>query len=225
MQNKILGQSLLWIGFVSGALATVWQAPEKGVEFVKELSDLKNQSQRTQEENDKLNKLLFEIGDLSQIEIKQDGWHLVNWTWYGCSAIVGIVGIVFIRIGSAESSKKSEKTEAGLAEITTSLHQLVHKVGQLAKESNYLPPSKILSRIDEDLGDDFRIFADGRDSLAAEFGLAVFADVMSNFSSGERSVNRAWCAAADGYVDEAETCLQRAEKMLHRAYQDLSSAK
>ncbi|MEC9093727.1 MAG: hypothetical protein VX438_13525, partial [Planctomycetota bacterium] len=105
-----------------------------------------------------------------------------------------------------------------------SLERLVQEVGKLGREASVLPPSQIVAGIDSNLSDDLRIFADGRESLTAEFGLTVFADVMSSFASGERAVNRAWCAAADGYVNEAEACLQRGETMFQVAMEQFQAA-
>ena len=144
MNKKTIGIILLWMGFVSGALATVWNAPTKGVEFAR---SLRNSEQAVPVEED--------------VKRGPDGWHLINWTWYGFSLAVGITGIILIRISVGESAKKSDKTKASLAEIKASLNRLVVNVEQLAKESKELPPSKILSRIDGDLADDFIIFADG----------------------------------------------------------------
>ncbi|MEC9093884.1 MAG: hypothetical protein VX438_14340, partial [Planctomycetota bacterium] len=117
MNSKRIGQSLLWIGFVSGALATVWRAPEKGVRYVKEISDLNAKTERTDEEGQRLKSFAFEIKDLSGVQFTRDGWHLINWTWYSFSVLLGIAGIVLIQAGKAKATEKSEKTEASLAEI------------------------------------------------------------------------------------------------------------
>ena len=82
-----------------------------------------------------------------------------------------------------------------------------------------------MERIDNVLADDLRTFADGRDSMTTEYNLIVFADVMSSFAAGERAINRAWSAAADGYVDEATDCLQRGHAMLSAARIELKQAK
>ncbi len=57
-------------------------------------------------------------------------------------------------------------------------------------------------------------FADSRQALVKRFGLEVYADVMTEFASAERYVNRSWSAAADGYVDEVAASLARANKHL-----------
>ena len=48
---------------------------------------------------------------------------------------------------------------------------------------------------------------------------------MSPFAAGERAINRAWSAAADGYIDEATVCLQRGFEMLTTANAELQNAK
>lgn len=250
MNKKTVGILLLWTGFLSGALATIWQAPKQGVAFSKTLRspnsaipDIANeisfasvvgslarsnsmQSQAKSLKSPAAMKIVedFTPHDLSEITVGEDGWHLVNWVWYGLSAAVAVAGIVLIRQGNSAALQKSEKSQASLAEITACLNQLVLNVGQLAKDAKHLAPSKILHRIDDELSEDLMTFADGRESITTEYGLSVFADVMSNFASGERSINRAWCAAADSYVNEAETCLVRGEKMLRAAYEVLEKA-
>lgn len=208
MNMKSLGVLILWLGFLSGALATVWSAPAKGIEFSRTLME----------------KELVESNEKQDAKHLKDGWHLINWSWYGVSVAVAIGGIVMIRVGKSEAAQKSDKTEASLEEIKSSLRQIVVNVRQLEKDSKSLAPSQILSRIDDDLADDLMVFADGRESITAEYGLAVYADVMTHFAAGERSVNRAWCAAADGYVNEAETCLERASIMFTNADKDLQAA-
>ena len=54
--------------------------------------------------------------------------------------------------------------------------------------------------------------------------MKVYADVMTEFASAERLVNRTWSAAADGYVDEVATSLQLAGRHLARAKELLAVA-
>jgi hypothetical protein len=207
---KIMGQIMLWIGFLSGSLATVFHAPSDGVEYVTKLTPEAVEG--------------FDLPDLSAVEIPNEGWNLIPWTWYLASIGVCVAGIVFLRVGKASEGQKSEKTGANLAEIKTSLDRLIENTIHLSKETDQLAPSQIARKIDETLADDLRIFADGRDSITSEFGLNVFADVMTQFAAGERSINRAWSAAADGYVDESATCVDRAIEMFREAKVLLDSA-
>jgi hypothetical protein len=111
-----------------------------------------------------------------------------------------------------------------LADLSERLTRLIDNLEVLIKSVDELPPSQITARIDEQLADDFREFADGRNLITTEYGLNVFADVMTQFASGERSVNRAWSAAADGYVDESETCLKRGKDLLQESHRLLNQA-
>jgi hypothetical protein len=48
-----------------------------------------------------------------------------------------------------------------------------------------------------------------------------YAELMDRFAAGERQINRAWSAAADGYLDEATRCLSNVPAMLAEAEQKL----
>ena len=45
---------------------------------------------------------------------------------------------------------------------------------------------------------------------------------MSEFAAGERYMNRAWSASADGYVEEAASCIDQATSNLHAAQEALN---
>ncbi len=209
---KILGQVLLWAGFLVGSLATVYNADSKGVNHVKSLTEENAQAGR------------YELPDLSGVVVPEDGWHLIPWVWYIPAAAACVAGIVMIRLGSTTETQKSEKSEASLSEITARIGNVIENVSRLSKETDKLAPSKIAKRIDDDLAEDLSVFAEGRDSITSEYGLNVFADVMTQFAAGERAINRAWSASADGYVDEAATCLQRAEQLMRSAKDVLENA-
>ena len=210
---KLFGQVFLWAGFLSGALATVYYAPRKGVEYVKGLTP-----EFAMEHG-------FDLPDLSGVAVPEEGWELIPWTWYLISVATSVGGIVMLRIGKKSDGQKSEKTEANLVEMENNLSRLIENVKQLRSETESLPPSQIAKRIDDVMADDFRRFADGRDSITAEYGLDVFADVMTQFAAGERAINRAWSASADGYIDEAENCIERGQQMLQAARNLLLTAK
>ena len=210
---RTFGQILLWLGFLAGSLATVFNAPAKGVKFVKGLTPDSKQVKG------------FELMDLSAVEVPEEGWHLIPWPWYIASAVVCFAGVVVLQISKRSEGQKSEETAANLAEIKSALTRAGENVGKLSNQIGKMAPSKIVEWIDGELAEDIRIFADGRDNITSEFGLSTFADVMSQFAAGERAINRAWSAAADGYVDEAADCVQRANLMFKEASSILNKAK
>ena len=50
----------------------------------------------------------------------------------------------------------------------------------------------------------------GRDELVGALGMAEYAELMDAFSRFERALNRAWSAAADGVLEEAQRCVDEA---------------
>ncbi len=178
----IIGQLLLWSGFVSGSLAAVYST-----------------------------------------ENAADPWATVNWTWYIISALVCIGGIVFLRIGKSVAKDDTETSEANFNSLPNHLHDVLGSIRKLQSEQQNLPPSKIVEFIDEHCADGLREFADARESIITNGGLSSYAEVMTQFAAGERAINRAWSASADGYLDETETCLSRAETFLQNALNLLES--
>jgi len=70
---------------------------------------------------------------------------------------------------------------------------------------------------------DLALFVNSRESMIPVYGLQEYADVMNDFAGGERYVNRAWSASADGYVDETWHCVEVARGRLARARDRLES--
>jgi hypothetical protein len=180
---KILGQILLWAGFLSGSLATVFQ-----------------------------------------LEVADNKWSTIDWRWYGLSVAVGVAGVIMIHASKLAAAGTSEKSQADLEQIKVNLEQLIVSVESFNQTIAQMNPKQMVEFIDNNLADDMREFADGRDSITIEYGLSVFAEVMTQFAAGERAINRAWCAAADRYVDEAAACVERAVVFFHEAKRELDAA-
>ena len=206
---RILGHILLWAGFLAGSFLTVFNSTSEGVEYVKGL---------------KQDDVTFQLQDLSDIELPKNGWHLIPWPLYATAALVCCAGVILLHLTNLKSTEKSETSAANLAEIKISLARAIKKVKELAAQSTKVAPSIIVTRIDDEIADDLRIFADGRDCMTTEYGLTIFANVMSPFAAGERAINRAWSAAADGYIDEAADCLNRGHQLLVDAQNELELA-
>ena len=210
---RMFGHLLLWAGFLFGSLMTVFNSTHEGVKYVKALTPASESVKG------------FELIDLSSVEVPENGWQLIPWVEYGIAAVACFAGVVLLHTGRRSSTQKSEKSAASLQEITDALNRAINRTQQLSKESSTLAPSKIVARIDDEITDELRTFADGRESMTTEHGLKLFADVMSPFAAGERAINRAWSAAADGYIDEATDCLERGLAMLSAAREELYAEK
>ena len=267
--NSVIGQILLWIGFLSGALATVFStgdyarlgvtvtdvkseneseknrvlfnnvadnsiAQESGIQVDDRLVSFNDQ---TIESAAVFSKLLgaystetpaqFVIernGQPKELDIKiKSQWATINWIWYLGSAALCILGIVFVRKSKNEPQSHAAQNEVSLQQLRLHLNNLVGKLEQLNQEIKGYKPRQILNFIEGELQDDLREFAEGRDAITAEYGLQIFAEVMTEFASGERAINRAWSASADGYIEEAAVCIERALAMLKLAQTKLNA--
>jgi hypothetical protein len=78
--------------------------------------------------------------------------------------------------------------------------------------------------IDDRLALDLATFVNARETMIHIHGLQAYADVMTQFAAAERSINRAWSASADGYIDEVWICLDRAKTLMTNAQQTLKGA-
>ena len=174
--NKLIGQVLLWAGFLCAALASV-----------------------------------------SRLEIANHPWQTIPWPVYAGSMAVGMVGVVLLRASVKAEIQHTVRVEGEFETLTSSLGILRSNVAELRGNLDEIKPHDIVSYIDDNCVAHFGDFADARNALVQRFGLQRFADVMTQFASAERFVNRAWSAAADGYINEASKSLQRAEDHLNQA--------
>ncbi|MEO1528918.1 MAG: hypothetical protein AAFX06_26150 [Planctomycetota bacterium] len=179
----ILGQILLWIGFLGGSLACVFQ-----------------------------------------LENKEDKWSTIPWGMYAAGAAIGIVGVVLIRKDKAAKSAAAGDSESDFETVRDSLQMVADRISSLHDRLDEMTCEDVLTYIDEQCVVPCGDFADGREILINRFGTSVFAAVMTEFASGERYMNRAWSASADGYVDEVEKCVQYARDFFQAASAELAKA-
>jgi hypothetical protein len=163
------------------------------------------------------------FASVSHLEQPDDKWGTIAWVWYAGSMAVGIIGVAMLRHTKRADHADDEKTEAEYSVVQQSLAKLCSAVQTLCQESPKLP-SQILHLIDQQCAEPFSDFAEARQSLVKRFGLSVYADVMTEFASAERYVNRSWSAAADGYIDEVTASLNRANQHLANARELLAAA-
>ena len=153
---------------------------------------------------------------VSRLEDSSDKWSTIPWLWYGVAMVIGVTGIAFLRTARRQDHADDEKTEAQYSVVRNSLDKLSETVSRLCDQTEYRPAAVVRS-IDDDCAEPFSDFADSRQALVKRFGMKVYADVMTEFASAERYVNRSWSAAADGYVDEIASSLKRAKRHLQNA--------
>lgn len=147
----------------------------------------------------------------------------VNWQLFVIAAFAALSGLVISKRQASAHARSDSVLEVNRGELRESIQNIVADLNELTNGES-LRGDALRNRIDIQLREDLRRFADARQSMVHLFGLQVYADIMSSFAAGERYINRVWSASADGYDEEAETYLGKAVLQFHDAQQQLQQA-
>jgi hypothetical protein len=257
---RILGHVLLWLGFISAAVAMVANKEidllptaeqqvlasiDSGLKIPgKELQRLLQDRSFADLPAEELEAVVAELNawqkspaaaetnhstnPITKARLIQDRtgglsnlWSVVPWVWYLSSLAIGIAGVVLLRTSQRTFVPKNEDQGGDLKILENSLNQLVERIERLHDEFSLLLPEQIYQYIDDHCVPSFGEFADARNALISHFGMSVFGEIMTEFASGERFINRAWSAAADGYLGESRDSISRALNFLTQARQIL----
>jgi len=184
MWFAIVGQCLLWGGFLGAALVAV-----------------------------------------SQLENKSDPWSTIPWPAYLGWLLVGWVGVAFLRYQRSSQHREDADSWVGLETVLTKLKRCSTVMDQqLLNPLDSMTCEQVLDRIDSQLAPLMNDFGDDSKVIARRLGTGAFSQIMSEFASGERYMNRAWSAAADGYVDEVTKSVRIASEFLRAAVVHAESA-
>ena len=135
---------------------------------------------------------------------------VVRWGWFVPAVTVGFVGVVLVRMGRRREVFATDRLTSNVRAVQDSLRRIAQNMARLNSEKQSIDPYGVRHRLEELFADDVSTFVTARESIAHSYGLAAYADVMNCFAAGERYLNRAWCASADGYIDEVHRCLEQA---------------
>lgn len=133
----------------------------------------------------------------------------VNWTFFAIAAIAAFIGLVVVKRQASAVARSETVLELNRGELKESIHNIVRDLNEL-NDTAKKQGSQLRDKIDLELRNDLRRFADARESMVHLFGLQTYADIMSSFAAGERYINRVWSASADGYDEEATAYLKKA---------------
>ncbi len=150
----------------------------------------------------------FLAGSLASVVNQTAVW----WNWFVPAVAVGFIGVVLVRLGRRREVRATERLTSNMRAIQESLRRINQNMTRLNGEKQSIDPYEVRHRLEELFADDLTTFIAARESIAYSYGLAAYADVMSSFAAGERYLNRAWCASADGYVDEVHQYLGEARE-------------
>jgi hypothetical protein len=147
----------------------------------------------------------------------------VVWTYVAVGLAVGLTGVVMARLAERKRVRETVAKEGGVQQLQSALDRVVESLGRLNAQKRELDTYAVHRVIDELFQADLAVFVEGRESIAHVYSLQSYAEVMSPFAAGERYLNRVWSASTDGYVDEVNEYLDRAEEQFVDAQAKLRS--
>ena len=133
----------------------------------------------------------------------------VNWEVFAFAAVAAVIGLVLVKRQASAIARSDTVLELNRGELKESIHNVVRDLKALTTTAA-TSGAELRDKIDLELRNDLRRFADARESMVHLFGLQAYADIMSSFATGERYINRVWSASADGYDEEATVYLSKA---------------
>ena len=149
----------------------------------------------------------------------------IKWLWYIPALVIGVVGVVAIRVDIARHSKTEHHVASRIEAVDSSLEKIVANINKLNADKHSINTYDIRYRIDELFVNDLEMFVDARESIGHRYGLSTYGDVMSSFAAGERYLNRVWSASADGYIDEVNTYIEKAREQFTDCLTKIQSCK
>ncbi|MHC4168951.1 MAG: hypothetical protein ACYSWQ_18525 [Planctomycetota bacterium] len=149
----------------------------------------------------------------------------VKWLLYIPALAIGVAGVAAIRIEDARHSKTEHHVVAGIETVESSLEKISANIKTLNADKHSINTYDMRHRIDDLFVDDLDMFVDARESIAHRYGLVAYGDVMSSFAAGERYLNRVWSASADGYIDEVNAYLDKAQEQFAESHQKVCRLK
>lgn len=152
-------------------------------------------------------------------------WQTIEWSYYALTFVIGVVGVVILRVTAGKGATEAHKVEEDLAALDRSLGNILERLRGMIQGRQSIGVYDVHGRIDSELAVELAEFVEAREVMIHRFGLHNYASVMDRFAGGERQINRAWSASADGYVDEVWASLEIAEQQMKKAHEALEASK
>lgn len=152
------------------------------------------------------------------LENEGSPWQTIHWPVYLALMAVGWGGVAILRMGRSAQRKKVAESSVGLESVLEKLKECSTQLDSLlACRIDQLTCEEVLEITDSKLVPVMAAFAEDRMIIHHRLGTNAYSAIMTEFASGERYLNRAWSAAADGYVDEVKDSVQHASTFLRAA--------
>ena len=163
----------------------------------------------------------FLVGSLATVLDKES----VRWGYFVCALAIGIVGVVTVHSARRRARSDDEMVATNMQAVETALAGIVQNITRLNNQKQSINAYDVRHRIDELFLEDLAAFVEARQSIAHVYGLTAYGDIMSCFAAGERYLNRVWSASADGYVDEVNTYIDKAEEQFGESLRKIQGLK
>ena len=147
----------------------------------------------------------------------------VDWVLFGIAALAAVAGVLMAKRADRAQATSGDILETNRNELNESIGNIVRDLGEL-RDGDGLHGEALRDWIDDKLRPDLRRFVDARASMVHLYGLQKYADIMSEFASAERYINRVWSCSADEYDGEAEIYVGKAAEQFKQAQQELANA-
>ena len=129
--------------------------------------------------------------------------------WFGASCLAMVSAVLMLRLGARPPKAGSRQAAEAAFDFTGCLGEVNSALEKLAGERE-LSCERIHRELDRLSDGPLFDFARYREQLVSVAGYASFARLVGEFTRAERSLNRAWSAAVDGYREEALESMNRA---------------
>ena len=147
----------------------------------------------------------------------------VNWTLFVVAAVAAVAGVILAKRLDKATATSGAVLETNRNELNESISNIVRDLNELT--NGEMPEGAALrAYIDDKLRPDLRRFVDARESMVHLYGLQTYADIMSEFASAERYINRVWSSSADDYDGEARMYVRKAADQFKQAQRELGNA-
>jgi hypothetical protein len=244
---RLLGHILLWVGFLSGAFIAVRQAdpPKEPAAEGAEATPAEGESEAIENDaevpvntdaepadeadpaEEPVEAEATESEDIPVAESDENKENMVadeeapspiHWPAYIISLAVAGAGVVLLRLTPKSIDAEQTHTATGtLEDLALILDRVQTKIDDWIAQFDDIYVYDFHGKIDAELSNELGTFADLRELMIPAFGLDHYARIMTEFALAERTINRTWCASADGYIDEVRESLQRASDHLKDA--------
>lgn len=119
-------------------------------------------------------------------------------------------------VGSAGSDSESNPA--------TILQQLLERLNSTLGDLDSLVEADLQSRIEGVVDSHVTPLAEARHQIIDRFGMSKGSEILVATAYGERMLNRVWSAAADGYLEEAQSSFREATQAFDEAAAMLSTS-